>query len=99
MSFYDDHYADMVMEETASKEAFEIGLNENEPQAIIDAIMSMFQTKTHFKGDAEKAQAILKTIARTGRVSDKQKRFLFVFLLKNDKAFGDRHDLLVQKCR
>ncbi|WPS85651.1 hypothetical protein SMD22_00905 (plasmid) [Brevibacillus halotolerans] len=97
MSFCDDHYADMVMEKTASKEAFEIGLKERDPQVIVDSIINMFQTKTHFEGNAEKAKAIIKTIVRTKRMSNKQKRFLYVFLLKNDKAYQKRHDMLVQR--
>lgn len=97
MSYIDDHYADLVREETASKEAFESGVKQTPDQQVVDDSIGLFKSKTSLNGDTQKAKDILKTISRLKRVSEKQKRFLYSFLLINHEEYREKHHDLFEK--
>lgn len=90
MSWIDDHYDVLLMEEMDRVEATEELIEKYNSQEIVDIVIEMFKP-AYIKEygevddieDREKAKAILKTVARQKRVSDKQKKFFCHFIMRH----------------
>lgn len=83
MSFIDDHYDVLFMEDVAIRESIEQYTKDYHPQKVVhDAIQSFKETAVDEEDGAEiLARDILKTISRRKKISVKQKRCLVQMLV------------------
>jgi hypothetical protein len=83
MSFADDAYEEMMIENYMISESVEEYIKIYSPQQVVNDAISSF--REHEVDEEDKMETvsrdILKTIARTKRVSDKQKRCLVKMLV------------------
>ena len=94
VSWIDDHYEDLIREEMDFQNSAQELIEDHSPQEIVDIVISMFKPafidqygEIDDIDDREKAKAILKTVARQKRVSEKQKKFFCYFIVRNHPEY------------
>jgi hypothetical protein len=91
MSFIDDQYGDMLMHEAILRKAVEVYVKRNTPQKIVNDAITSFHNEAVNEGSKLEtiSRDILKTVARTKQVSEKQKNCLVKLLVyRDDDDYG-----------